>query len=52
MAAVDDQRKPVRVLPPRPFTPEEKRRFEQAKVRRALRQEFERHQQGMRLLPQ
>jgi acyl-CoA hydrolase len=37
MVAVDDDRKPAPVPPPRSFTPEEKRRFEQAKVRRQLR---------------
>jgi acyl-CoA hydrolase len=41
MVAVDDDRKPVPVPPLRPFTPDEKRRFEQAKVRRQLRQELE-----------
>lgn len=40
MVAVDDDRKPVPVPPLRPFTPEEKRRFEEAKVRKALRQEM------------
>jgi acyl-CoA hydrolase len=40
MVAVDDERKPVAVPPLRPFTPDEKRRFEAAKVRKALRQEF------------
>jgi acyl-CoA hydrolase len=51
MVAVDDDRKPAPVPPLRPFTPDEKRRFEQAKVRRALRQELEQRYQGMRLLP-
>jgi acyl-CoA hydrolase len=48
MVAVDDDRKPAPVPPLRPFTPEEKRRFEQAKVRRALRQELEQRYQTMR----
>ena len=41
MVAVDDERKPVAVPPLRPFSPDEKRRFEAAKLRRELRQEFE-----------
>ena len=40
MVAVDDERKPVPVPPLRPFTPEEKRRFAAAQVRKQLRQEF------------
>jgi acyl-CoA hydrolase len=48
MVAVDDDRKPAPVPPLRPFTPEEKRRFEQAKVRRTLRQELEQRYQTMR----
>jgi acyl-CoA hydrolase len=48
MVAVDEDRKPAPVPPLRPFTPEEKRRFEQAKVRRALRQELEQRYQTMR----
>ena len=51
MVAVDDERKPVAVPPLRPFTPDEKRRFEQAKVRRALRQELEQRYQTMRETP-
>ena len=42
MVAVDDAGKPVPVPPLRPFSPDEKRRFEAAKLRRELRQEFER----------
>jgi acyl-CoA hydrolase len=48
MVAVDDDRKPAPVPPLRPFTPEEKRRFEHAKVRRTLRQELEQRYQTMR----
>jgi acyl-CoA hydrolase len=51
MVAVDEDRKPAPVPPLRPFTPEEKRRFEQAKVRRALRQELEQRYQNMRETP-
>lgn len=48
MVAVDDDRKPVPVAPLRPFTPDERRRYEQAKVRRQLRQELEARYKGMR----
>ena len=40
MVAVDDARKPAAVPTLRPFTPDEKRRFEAAKVRKALREEM------------
>jgi acyl-CoA hydrolase len=40
MVAVDDDRKPVPVAPLRPFTPDEKRRFEAAVLRKQLRQEL------------
>ena len=40
MVAVDDERKPVAVPPLRPFTPDEKRRYEAARLRRELRKEF------------
>jgi len=40
MVAVDDERKPVTVPSLRPFTPDEKRRYAAAQVRRQLRQEF------------
>jgi acyl-CoA hydrolase len=40
MVAVDDDRKPVAVPPLRPFTPDEKRRHEAAKLRKVLRREF------------
>jgi uncharacterized protein (TIGR00369 family) len=42
MVAVDDERNPVPVTPIRPFTPDEKRRYAAARVRKELRQEFER----------
>jgi acyl-CoA hydrolase len=41
MVAVDDDRKPVAVPPLRPFTPDEKRRFEEAQLRKTLRRETE-----------
>ena len=41
MVAVDDDGKPASVPPLRPFTADEKRRFEAAKVRKQLRQELE-----------
>jgi acyl-CoA hydrolase len=40
MVAVDDARKPAAVPSLRPFTPDEKRRYEAAKVRKALREEM------------
>ena len=40
MVAVDEDRKPVPVPPLRPFTPEEKRRYEAALLRKKLRQEL------------
>ena len=40
MVAVDDDRKPAAVPPLRPFSPDEKRRFEAAKLRKALRAEM------------
>lgn len=40
MVAVDDERKPVPVPQLRPFTPEEKRRSEAARLRKALRREM------------
>ena len=40
MVAVDDDRKPSAVPPLQPGTPDEKRRFEAARVRRALRDEM------------
>lgn len=47
MVAVDDERKPVPVAPLRPFSPDEKRRFQAAQVRRQLRQEMERRQREL-----
>jgi uncharacterized protein (TIGR00369 family) len=41
MVAVDDERKPVAVPPLRPFTPDEKRRFAEAQLRKSLRKETE-----------
>ncbi|MEZ5626504.1 MAG: acyl-CoA thioesterase [Rhodocyclaceae bacterium] len=41
MVAVDDDGKPVPVPPLRPFSPKEKRRFEAAEARKALRLELE-----------
>jgi acyl-CoA hydrolase len=40
MVAVDDDRKPVAVPSLRPFTPEEKRRYDAAVLRKKLRQEL------------
>lgn len=48
MVAVDDEGKPTAVPPLRPFTADEKRRFEQAKVRKQLRQEQEARYQGIK----
>jgi acyl-CoA hydrolase len=48
MVAVDDQGKPVPVPPLGPKTPDEKRRYEQAKVRRQLRRELELRYQGIK----
>src|SRR3989344_3346674 len=42
MVAVDDQSRPTAVSPLTPSTPDEKRRFEAAKLRRQLRQELDR----------
>ena len=40
MVAVDEDRKPVKVPPLRPFSPDERRRFAAAQLRKTLRQEF------------
>jgi acyl-CoA hydrolase len=40
MVAVDDDRKPVPVPPLTPVTPDQKRRYAAAEVRKQLRQEF------------
>ncbi|MBL0419870.1 acyl-CoA thioesterase [Ramlibacter sp. AW1] len=42
MVAVDDDRKPVPVPPLRPFTPDEKRRWQAAITRKSLREEMRR----------
>ena len=42
MVAVDDQSRPKTVSPLTPSTPDEKRRFEAARLRRQLRQELDR----------
>lgn len=41
MVAVDDDRKPVPVPPLRPFSPDERRRYAAAEMRKRIRQEFE-----------
>ena len=51
MVAVGDDGKPVPVAPLRPFTPDEKRRSENAQVRRQLRAEMEQRQREMRAPP-
>jgi len=48
MVAVDDERKPVAVPQLRPFSPDEKRRCEAAKLRKQLRQEFEQRMSDIR----
>ena len=48
MVAVDDERKPAPVPPLRPFTPDEQRRYEAAKLRKQLRQEMEQRLQATR----
>ena len=51
MVAVDDDRKPGPVPPLRPFTPEEKRRFEAAKLRKELRREMNERFQALQPQP-
>lgn len=51
MVAVDEERKPVPVPALRPFSPDEKRRFEAAKIRKQIRQEMEQRQLDLRLAP-
>ena len=41
MVAVDDDRKPVAVPPLRPFGPDEKRRWDAARLRSQLRKEMQ-----------
>ncbi|BAU77352.1 acyl-CoA thioesterase [Metapseudomonas furukawaii] len=48
MVALDDERRPAQVPPLEPTTPDEKRRFAQAKQRRQIRQELEKRYQEMR----
>ncbi len=48
MVAVDEHHKPAPVPPLRPFSPDEKRRFEAAKVRRQLRGELEQRYRELR----
>ena len=48
MVALDDDRKPAAVPPLDLVTPDQKRRFEAAKTRRQLRQEFEQRMRAMR----
>jgi acyl-CoA hydrolase len=48
MVAVDDERKPVPVPALQPVTPDERRRYEAAKVRKQLRQEMEQRLQATR----
>ena len=48
MVAVDDDRKPVPVPPLQPTTPEQQRRFADARLRKQLRQELRQRYQQMR----
>jgi acyl-CoA hydrolase len=48
MVAVDDEGKPTAVPPLRPFSADEKRRFEAARVRKQLRQELEQRYLGLK----
>jgi acyl-CoA hydrolase len=48
MVAVDDDRRPAAVPALRPFSADERRRFEAAKVRKQLRQEMEQRLQATR----
>lgn len=47
MVAVDDERKPVPVAPLRPFSPQEKRRYAAARIRRQLREEMTQRQRDL-----
>jgi len=51
MVAVDEQRKPTPVPQLRPFTPDEKRRCDAAKLRKALRREFNERMDAARGTP-
>ena len=48
MVAVDDERKPLTVPPLNPVTPDERRRFEAAKLRKQLRRELETRSRDLR----
>lgn len=48
MVAVDEDRRPVSVPPLRPFSPDEKRRYEAAIARKQLRQELEQRYGALR----
>ncbi|WP_374486847.1 acyl-CoA thioesterase [Zoogloea sp.] len=48
MVAVDENRKPVSVPPLRPFTPDEKRRYQAAQARKELRRELEQRYTALR----
>ncbi|MCY1389744.1 hypothetical protein D9M71_45480 [compost metagenome] len=48
MVALDDERRPAAVPQLQPVTPDEKRRYAQAKQRRLIRQELEKRYQEMR----
>jgi acyl-CoA hydrolase len=47
MVAVNDHAKPTPVMPLNPSTPDEKRRFKAARLRRQLRQELEQRFQAI-----
>jgi acyl-CoA hydrolase len=51
MVAVDERGKPTAVQPFRPSTPNELRRFEEAKLRKALRRELEARHRAMKHNP-
>ena len=48
MVAVDDQRQTIPVPPLRRFSPDEKRRYDVAKLRKSLRREFCERLEGVR----
>jgi acyl-CoA hydrolase len=48
MVAVDDAGKPVAVPPLQPATPDERRRWQAAQLRKQLRQELEQRHQAIR----
>ena len=49
MVAVDDEGKPSTVPPLSPSSPEEQRRFDAAKIRRELREEFEQRSKALKV---